>query len=279
MAGPNLARGAAERAAKGIEFQPEALFIPGIGEVMVGPEGQISTALAPGVGAFQELLRTGATPAVTGAQALVPGQEVAGMAALAQVPGLFAGLGTDPLALAEQRFEQLQAAVAPTREQERSALESRLLRQGRLDSTAGARELAEREAAITRQDVGLLNQLFQESEQALQARAGLGTQLATLGQQLGGGLFQQGFGAQQGAQQLSGPLMQLLGLSADIGGARTQADIAKAQALTNFNLAQAQTAPQGGFGGLFGSLAGGALGSFLGPVGTAAGEALGGALF
>ncbi len=274
--GGNQARGAAERAAKGISFRPEALDVAGLGSVGVGPGGGITTQLPEEVRGIQQNLFGAASPALAAAGGLVD-PAAAGAQSLFGAGGqALAQLGSfDPLTAAEQQFQRLEGILNPIRERETAGLEARLARQGILTGTAGAQRLGERQAGIERErQRGLLNQ-FQAAQQAQSNLANIGLSLTQGGQGISESLFGRGVQAGQAGQQLSAPLLQMLGLSADIGQARTAADIAKSTALTGFNQQQAASGG-GGLGGALGGILGGAASSFLGPLGGAAGTALGG---
>ncbi len=277
--GGNQARRASEEAAKAVGFAPEALDVAGVGAVGVSPTGAVTTTLPGELRAIQQNL-FGAAPAALGAAGGLVDPAAAGAERLFGAGGrALEALGTfDPLQAAQQQFESLESILNPLRERETAGLEARLARQGILTGTAGERRLGERAAAIERErQLALLNQ-FQAAGQEQSRLANLGIGLTGAGQDISDRLFGRGVQATQAGQQISAPLLNLLGLSTDIGQARTAGQIARANALTSFNQQQA-AAGGGGLGDILGGAAGGLIGSLAGPVGTAVGARIGGGLF
>ncbi|NIV28779.1 MAG: hypothetical protein GWN58_04470 [Anaerolineae bacterium] len=173
--GGNIARRAGEEAAKAIRFDPLDVGVEGLGDVTFGMKqdkrgqvlGDVGFQLTPEQQAQVAALQAGAVPAITGAGALSPGVLGAGQAGLAQAQQALAGLGAfDPMAAAEERFGRLDEILQRRRDVDRSALESRLLAQGRLESTAGARQMGEFEAGIERERAQLLDRQFGEAQAA-----------------------------------------------------------------------------------------------------------------
>lgn len=269
MAGPNLARGAQERAAKAVSFDPQGLFAPGLGGVSYDPVTGAARLQQTAAQQQQQAMLQGLFgQAGAGAQALTPGAQQFGQQAFGAAGGLFQqAQAMDPLDLAEQRFSRLQSVLGPQRERQREGLESRLFAQGRLDSTGGNLLGGQLEQGFAAEDAALLDRMFSEAQGAQAQQFGQALQAGQAGLTTQGGLFGQLGQGVQAQQQVSAPLLQLLGLSTDVAGAQTQAQLAKAQALGNFNATMA-AAPS--TGGLLSGLATGAL--------TAAGTAFGGPL-
>lgn len=108
---------------------------------------------------------------------------------------LNAANATDPTQIAGQQFDRMQALLSPRRERARLGLESRLLRQGLLGSTAGGEQFRAQNEANSMQDARMAESALREGLQTQQGLFGMGMQ----GLQQGAGLFNQATGTQLGA--------------------------------------------------------------------------------
>jgi hypothetical protein len=279
--GGNIARRAGEDAAKSIRFAPPDLSVGGLGEVSfdtskAGISG-VTTQLTPEQQAQQAAFGGLVDPAVTGVGGLSAGVLGAGQAGLEQAQSALSAFGAfDPMQAAAERFGRLDEIMQERRMQDRSALESRLLAQGRLDSTAGARQLSEFEAGIERERAQMLERQFGEAQTAQANLANIAANLTGLGQGAQQQLLGVGTAGVQGQQLVADPLFRQLALSGELGALSTQAQQARASAISGHN----QIAAGAGGGSILGGLATGALtaagGAFGGPLGAAAGRAVGG---
>lgn len=278
MPGPNISRGASERAAKAlVQVRPGDAVLPGVGGVTFDPvTGAPTITQDPNQTAnlrmFQEL------GAGQGGQAaaLTPGVTGFGQEALDTSSRLLAEAGGfDPLAAAEQRYQRLRSVLEPQRERDLSSLEARLFRQGRLDSTGGALQLGEREAALAREDAMLLDRSFQEAEQARQAALAGGLQAGAAGTTVQQSGFQQALQAQQAQEQAALSPYRFAGVLSGLASDEVSRRAAAASALQGHNVSMAQTA-QGGAGSAILGVAGGLAGAYFGGApGAQAGATLG----
>jgi hypothetical protein len=282
--GGNIARRAGEEAAKSIQFTPEDIAVEGLGGVSFEgnkKNGLTGISFDPSAVQQEQIGAFGANvmPAVQGAGALTGGVTGAGQQGLTQAQAALAALGEfDPLAAAEERFTRLDNLLAERRMTDRSALESRLLQQGRLDSTAGARQLAEYEAGIERERAQMLDRQFGEAQAAQTALAQRAGMLTGIGTGAGQYLTGQAISNLQGGQAVIDPMFRMAQLSGDLEGMSLQAQQARAGAISGHN----QIAGASGGGSMLGGLMTGALTAagtaFGGPMGAMAGQALGGML-
>lgn len=104
---------------------------------------------------------------------------------------------TDPNQIASEQFSRMQALLAPQREQAMLGQENRLLRQGLLTSSGGARQMGELFKANRMQDLSLANQALQ---QGLDTQGQLFSRGLT-GLQAGAGLYGTGIGFLQAPTQ------------------------------------------------------------------------------
>lgn len=103
----------------------------------------------------------------------------------------------DPQAATQTRFDQLESVLEPSRGRAREALESRLLKQGRLGSTGGGVQQEGLESAIGQQQMQNLLASTGESRAQQQQLLGMGQGLGADAMQRAQGMS--GLGAQQGA--------------------------------------------------------------------------------
>jgi hypothetical protein len=278
--GGNQMNGAYEKATKAIGFNPIDLQLSGIGSTDFTYDknkGLTSANMTqdPGVLALQNLLMGGASPAVAAGQAGIPGIGDAAGQLLGAGQGFLGQLGSyDPQQVAADRYAQLQAIMAPQRAREQSSAESRLLAQGRLDSSGGALQLEGLRNAQLSQDAQLADRQFTEAQAAQIAMANLGQNLTGAGAGMYGSLLGTGLQQAQGAQGLNAPLLNLLQLSAGLGTSNLAGLQARQSAIGGYNAQQAQDG--GGFmSNLLPAIATGAGAAFGGPMGAAAGASLG----
>lgn len=273
----------AERAAKqvGTTAPFEDLNLGTLGQVSIGPDGRPVVGQDPRIAAQQQQLLSLAGRGGGFAAGLQEGTAGFAQDALSAGRGLLADTaGFDPLNAAEERFSRLQSVLDPQRNRQREQLESRLLSQGRLDSTTGNVLGGELERGFSATDANLLNQLFLEGEQAQSNARAQAIGLGQSGAQLGGGLFGQLQAGGQSAQALDQGLLQSLGASQAVGGAFGNQDIARANAINAFNASGVAGRDGGGTLGAIGTLGGAALGAYFGrsPEAVAAGAQAGGSL-
>lgn len=228
----------------------------------------ITTTLDPRYQAISEALTGGLAGGMrTG---MTPEELALGAAATGRGLGFLEAMGpADPFAAAETQFGRMEEILAPGREQARAELEGKLLRQGRLGSTGGARTQAALEESIEQsRRAGLV--------EALQQATGLQAHQAQMAGALGGlgiGVGETQFGRQMGA--LSGALgleqapLAFAQLGTSLSGQRSQHQIAQAQME-----AQKMQALMGGLGGL----ASGFMTGGMGPLFSAGAGALTGGL-
>lgn len=287
MAGPNIARGAQERAAKSVAaVRPTDLTVAGLGGAAFDPAtGQVTLTQDPRMQANMRMLDVLGKQQGGGAGALAGEVTGYGQQALGTAERLLSEAGGfDPLAAAEQRFQRLQSVLQPERERRQQALESRLFKQGRLDSTGGYRGQADLEAALAREDAMLLDRQFQEAEQARQAALTGGLQAGAGGTTAQQSQFQQFLQALGAQGDVAAAPLRVAGVSQDIAASEAARRAAASGAIGNFNTTMAGTA-QGGFGAALGGIVGGIGGAMAAPylgidaeTGARAGSTLGGNL-
>jgi len=181
--------------------------------------GQAGLPQASGMAAIQQALQP--TTAGQTAQDLAMQQGVLGAAGEQFVQGAGA---FDPFGAAQTQYGRMEAMMAPAREQERMAQESRLFSQGRLGSTGGAQQQQALEEAFgQQQQQNLVSSLGQA--QAIQAQGvGLGTQLTS--QDLAQRQMMGGLGISQAGQG-----MQQAGMFGDVGFGLENLGIQRQQAM------------------------------------------------
>lgn len=141
---------------------------------------------------------------------------------------LGAAQATNPMDIAQGQFDKMQALLSPRRERARLGLESRLLRQGLLGSTAGGEQFRAMGESEAMQDARIAESALREGMQTQQGLFGMGLQ----GMQAGQGLFGAGTGQQLGAmsqglgmlgtganmqQQALGNYLRMLGAQQGLG--------------------------------------------------------------
>lgn len=268
-----IARNAGEAAAKavGAPLDQAPLSIAGLGSVAyngntpqltLSPEGQVAQGLFSGY----------SNAATMASGQLLPAGSEAASGLYGASRDILAGIGAfNPEQQAQTRFDRLQSILAPDRERARSSLESRLLAQGRLDSSGGALQLGEQARAFAGQDAQLLDQMYKEAEaqrtQELQSAQGLAQQAGVLQ----GGLFSTAVQADQARQQQANPLFQLLQASQNVRQGELNRRVSAAQALASHNAVAGESGGSSGAG--IGSAVGGVLGGAAGLYfGTLAGN-------
>jgi hypothetical protein len=189
----------------------------------------------------------------------------------------------NPEQQAQARFARLQEVLAPGRERARNQLESRLLAQGRLDSSGGALQTQSLEEAQALADAQLLDKAYSEAQNQRNQALTTGRNLALTGTQVQGGLFGEGQQAVAGRRSGADELLKLLGVSQGIRESDLNRLIAGSGAINNFNQTQAGSGSSG-IGGAVGGLVGGAAGLYFGGLeggmaGYQAGSGIGAGLF
>jgi len=240
----------------------------GVGSVAVKGD-QITATLDPRYRALVDQLTGGfqVTPSLSQEQLGLGRQATEAGAGFLKQLGSF-----DPFAAAETQFGRMEEILSAGRARDRSSLEGKLLRQGRLGSTGGGVEQEALEGAIEQsRRQGLVEALGQA--QGIQAQqAQLGTQLGAFGgtieqQQLQRML--ESLGSAMSVEQL--PIMAGQ-LGATLSGQRSQHQQAKAEfdaanagAGWGDILAGGLTAAGTAFGGPLGGMAAKGLSSYLTP--------------
>jgi len=171
-------------------------------------------------------------------------------------------LTTDPFDVAQQRFGQLESILSPGRERQREALESRLLRQGRLGSTGGSLQQEGLETAIEQSRQQGLFDIFNQAQAQQQSQIGLGQQLGLFGQQ------QQEVGLGQALNRLKalGDIEAQQRASIDLGGVLGGRQSAAGAQAGAFGLQGAQSDAAAQLGAAQG------LSSAIGNIGSAIGN-------
>jgi len=257
------------------QFRPEDLEIGGIGSIEAtrtkGGNFSLDINEDPAVAEMRERLQAQGGQAFDTSGGMMGGVAGMGEGALnvaGQAQGAFGSF--DPMQAATERFDALDSILQPGRERERSGLESRLFAQGRLDSTGGARQMGEYEAGIERERANMLNTQFGEAQTAQGNLSNIMAQQGNLGAGVQGGIFNQGLQSIGGANQMSEPMLRMLGLASDMGQRTSdQRNANKAHRL-------AKKAQDGG-GGFMNSVGGKILGTALTGAATAFGSPLAGA--
>ena len=271
-----------------LNFRLQNMGMAGIGTVGATTDAQGNQTLdiqeAEQTGIFRDILDTGATGALGEAEGLRPGVSGLGGAASGAAEKAFGAFGSfDPMTAAQERFDKLDSILEPGRTRTRSGLESRLFAQGRLDSTAGSRELADLEAGFQRERAGMLDTQFGQAQGAQANLAGIAQGLTGTAAGVQSGIFGQGLQGIGGSQQLSEPMMRLLGMSSDIGQQTFNAKVQQAQMMAEAQAADDAAEASGGFmnsmgGQLLGGVLTGAATAFGGPLGGFAAKTALGAL-
>ena len=273
-------------AAADLDFRLQNMEMAGIGSVGATTDAKGNQTLdiqeSEQTGIFRDILDQGAMGALDESGAMRPGVSGLGGRATDAAGQAFDAFGSfDPMAAAQERFDKLDSILEPGRTRTRSGLESRLFAQGRMDSTAGSRELADLEAGFQRERAGMLNTQFGEAQTAQGNLAGIAQGLAGTSAGIQSGIFGQGLQGIGGSQQMSEPMMRLLGMSADFGQQTLNAKVQQQQMMAEAQAADDAAEAAGGFmnsmgGQLLGGVLTGAAGAFGGPLGSfAAKTALG----
>lgn len=132
-------------------------------------------------------------------------------------------INADPYAAAESQFAKMEEILNPARQRQREALESRLLRQGRLGSTGGALQQQSYESAVEEsRQKGLYDALAQS--QAMQSdQARLGTALGSFGQDQENVGFNQAQARLGGLGAIDTQALAYLNLGSSLGGRQSTA--------------------------------------------------------
>ena len=263
-----LSRKASERAAKSVISYTDQtpLNVQGLGSVtydgnvpnlQLSGQGQFSAGLFGDLSNRSAYATRGLTSQAQGAAANLYGQ---GQRLMSQA-GMF-----NPEQQAQTRFSRLSHILQPGRDRSQASLESRLLAQGRLDSSGGAAQLGEQQAAYANADAQMLDQMYQEAQNQRQQELQNANSLISQGGQLQGGLFSQSLMADTARQGQYTPLLGLLNTSQGLRQNEVNRRIAGSNAISGHNATMGGGG--GGLGGALGTLAGGALGYFAGGGGA-----------
>ena len=164
-----------------------------------------------------------------------------------------AGTSFDPFEAQQEIYEQQQSLFAPAQEQDRLALESRLLQQGLLGSTTGALQTGALRTAQEQANVSRQAQALQQAQsiQAQQQQQQLGAlQGAVTLAQMPGKLLAQGGslgGQQSAAASLGQQAMLQTGMSRDTGRAGMFEQIGAGVSKFGQDKIQPRTVSRGGF--------------------------------
>jgi hypothetical protein len=250
---------------------PPPEFVPygtetSMGSVNIGPDNIVRTSLDPRYRAIANQLIGafgGASPSYS-PETLALGQQATRTGA-----GFLDSLGSfDPFAAAEEQFNRMEAVLEKSRGRDRTALQEKLLRQGRLGSSGGGIEQEGLESAIEQSRRANLVDAFGQAQNVQRQKAELANTFGAFGAGVEDTQLQRLLNSLgQGIAVESLPLA-----FGDLGykytGARSSHD-------TNAYASQQQDSG----GSMFGSLLGGIVGSAAGPIGKAAGQYVGGKLF
>jgi len=213
-AGQAAAARAAGEAGKFAPMNVQGLF----GQGTFGDEGaqfQLTPEMQGLFGNFMNQARTFSTQGQT---------DIGRAAAEGGLGMLQAGVGSDPFGMAQTQFGRMEEILAPGRERQREALESRLLRQGRLGSTGGSLQQQGLEEAIEQSRRSGLVEALGQAQGIQQQQIGLGTQLGLFGQQQQDVGMNQALSRLQAAQGINQQGMELLRMGGAFGGAQTAAN-------------------------------------------------------
>jgi hypothetical protein len=271
-----------------LNFRLQNMGMEGIGTVGATTDAQGNQTLdiqeSEQTGIFRDILDKGAMGSLGESGDLRPGVSGLGAQATGAAGQAFGALGSfDPMTAAQERFDKLDSILQPGRERTRSGLESRMFAQGRMDSTAGSRELADLEAGFQRERAGMLDQQFGQAQGAQANLANIAQGLTGTAGGVQSGIFGQGLQGIGGSQQMSEPMMRLLGMSSDFGQQTFNAKLQKQQAMADAQASDDAAEAAGGFmngpmGTILGGLATGAATAFGGPLGGMAAKGLMGAM-
>lgn len=280
---PGLARQESEGlGGKDMTFRPEDVSMAGVGDIDIErtKAGNFRQTVTEDerTGEFRSQLQDDASGAFDTAEELRGGVAGTGADASGAARGIFGDMKSfDPMQVAQDRFDKLDSILQPARERERSGLESRLFNQGRLESTSGSRELGDYNAAIERERAGMADRQFTEAQGAQTNLLNTAGNLTGVGAGVQGGIFGQGMSGVGGAQQLSEPMMRLMGLANDQGIASSNSKIGMMTAQQAEKESEGGGFMDGPWGKLIGAGITGAATFFGGPVGGIAAQGVLGA--
>lgn len=206
--------------------------------------GGFADSVQPGLSAEQLALGAGATRAGAGF-----------MSALQE---------TDPFALAEQQFGRMEAILEPGRNRTRQASEARLLQQGRLDSTGGARTTAALEEGIEQSRRANLVEAFGQAQGVQRQQADLATGLGAFGGGIEDQQLQRLLQSLGSATAVEALPAEMANVAANLSGQRSAHELQAAQ-MKGGGLADLL---RGGISGWLGS-GGNPIGSLIGAFGGA----------
>lgn len=262
-------KGRERRAMREVGLDPTQTFAQGAGTSQFDPEtGTAVARIDPRIADFQSGMLGESLDARSAGQAGRAAVAQTGQEASSVSQGLFGDLrrlsSGDPLNIAQQQLQRMDAVLRPQREQRRSALEGRLLAQGRLGGTGASQELSELEGQFNRDRQGFLNQQLESASriqnQALQTRGGLAAQAGMLGADIQQGQFGQGMQAGQTGTNVAQLAMQLQSSAPALANQLLMGEISEQEAVQAFNTKNQKqgSATQRAFG-MGGALLGGAI--------------------
>ena len=185
--------------------------------------GQASFEMTPEMQQIQDLYQqqaltyAGQDQTAIGQQAGALGQDFLGQ------------INADPYAAAESQFSRMEDILNPARQRQREALESRLLRQGRLGSTGGSLQQQGLETGIEESRRRGLFDALSQSQQMQQNQSNMGTKLGLFGQQQEDVGFQKAQGRLGGIANVDAQALDYLRLGSALGGRQAQAGAAGAR--------------------------------------------------
>lgn len=214
--GDRAENAAAEEAAAGAQFNPYNVTGPGGRATFDG--NQANVALSPEMQAYSDSLGARAEGLFS--------NPTNGASRRATHAGnrAFAELGDfDPLAAAEGQFNKLESILEPGRDKARAGLESRLFSQGRLDSTGGAAQMGEFEAAIEQERQRNLYNSWDQAQATQTSMINNATGLSQFGFNMEGGLFDRGLQSVDAQRQLHADALRLMEMGGQLGGMQANA--------------------------------------------------------
>lgn len=233
---------------------PEFSMIPGsygVGGVRY-EDGELKSSLDPKYQAIVDQL--------LGMRELSPEQQAFGTQATGAATGfLREAAATDPFDMAERQFARMEEILNPVREKERTSLEGRLLRQGRLGSTGGGETQGAFEEAIDQSRRQGLYDAFQQAQGVQRQQADLANLFGGIGrttEQTNLDRMLAALGSATATEAM--PLVNLQPWLLEMSESKRGIDAARAQ----------EEASQGSFGEMLGSAGRSYLSSYLKPKGV-----------
>ena len=148
---------------------------------------------------------------------------------------LRAAVSTDPLTQAETRFERLQGILNKGRDRQRTSAESRLLAQGRLGGEGGARQLEGLEEGFSNTDARLLDSIQGQEQGFRSQRIADALGVNEQGLNVSNNQFNRLGAVVQNQSGMNADLLKQIGLSSDLGSARTGGQLSSVEAIKGAN--------------------------------------------